>query len=388
MRKATLVMLLVGFTCASAFALNGAYRTSATEKGSILIWPKVEIRWDQEGNLIQDTFVTINNDYQDDVRVHLYFVSDTCTFRDCEVTLTENDPAYWSVATGLPFGVSPFTVVAAPYLEDPNDPESDLILRGYVVGFAVNATDQPICWNHLFGTASVVNYCYSDVAAYNAYAFAARDPNNGNGGCTGNTTGPIGTLNLNGTQYDYGFNYLLLDFFAAGSHAFAGGDTDVLHDTKLALMILSQDFRTASTAYPLVTQVQFDRIWNENEVGLSGLEYCLIKWNERFLSDIGSHFLLANLQTNKGYARIYGRVAPPLECGPTSNTYSLLGIATQWLEFGDPEIATAALNLYGAGTYPAVIYWDGTSPSQEKFLKPGKPSLGLPQVELPGPVTQ
>lgn len=386
MRKATLVLLLVGFSCASAFALNGAYRTSATEKGSILVWPKIEVRWDQDGNLIQDTFVTINNDYQDDVRVHLFFVSDTCTNRDNELVLTENDPAYWSVATGLPLGCSPFTVVATPYLEDPNDPDSDYILRGYVVGFAVNATDEPICWNHLFGTASIVHYGNSDVAAYNAYAFAARSPTPNGNGCTGLVVGPVGTLNLNGTQYDYGFNYLLLDFFASGSHAFAGGGVDVLHDTKLALMILSQDFRT-DDVIPYITQIQFDRIWNENELGMSGQEYCLVKWSERYLSDIGGYFLLQNLQTNKGYARIYGREAVFPQC-PLSGDYSLLGVATEWLEFGDPEIATAALNLFGAGTDDAVIYWDGTSPSEEKLPKPGKPRMSAPQAAPLGPIVQ
>lgn len=50
-------------------------RLSASEKGSLLILPNVEIRWDFFGNLIQDTFITLTNDYPADVRVQLYFVN-------------------------------------------------------------------------------------------------------------------------------------------------------------------------------------------------------------------------------------------------------------------------------------------------------------------------
>ncbi|MGD2109619.1 MAG: M6 family metalloprotease domain-containing protein [Phycisphaerae bacterium] len=48
---------------------------SAVEKGSLLIFPKVEIRWDWCGNLIQDTFIDLSNDYPLDVQVQMYFVN-------------------------------------------------------------------------------------------------------------------------------------------------------------------------------------------------------------------------------------------------------------------------------------------------------------------------
>ncbi len=49
--------------------------TSNVEKGSVLIFPKVEIRWDWCGNVIQDTFIDLTNDYPGDVLVQMYFVN-------------------------------------------------------------------------------------------------------------------------------------------------------------------------------------------------------------------------------------------------------------------------------------------------------------------------
>ena len=48
---------------------------SNVEKGSVLIFPKVEIRWDWCGNVIQDTFIDLTNDYPGDVLVQMYFVN-------------------------------------------------------------------------------------------------------------------------------------------------------------------------------------------------------------------------------------------------------------------------------------------------------------------------
>ena len=48
---------------------------SGSEKGSLLIFSKVEIRWDSMGNVIQDTFLDISNDFPDDVQVQMYFIN-------------------------------------------------------------------------------------------------------------------------------------------------------------------------------------------------------------------------------------------------------------------------------------------------------------------------
>ena len=50
-------------------------RVSGTEKGSLVFFTKVEIRWDGTGALTQDTFLSLTNDYPQDVRVQLYFIN-------------------------------------------------------------------------------------------------------------------------------------------------------------------------------------------------------------------------------------------------------------------------------------------------------------------------
>ncbi len=53
----------------------GQDRVSATEKGSLVFFTKVELRWDAMGMLVQDTFLSLTNDYPNDVRVQLYFIN-------------------------------------------------------------------------------------------------------------------------------------------------------------------------------------------------------------------------------------------------------------------------------------------------------------------------
>jgi hypothetical protein len=50
-------------------------RVSGTEKGSVLIFSKVELRWDGAGNLIQDTFIDLTNDLGESVQIKLYFIN-------------------------------------------------------------------------------------------------------------------------------------------------------------------------------------------------------------------------------------------------------------------------------------------------------------------------
>ncbi|MBU0717593.1 MAG: hypothetical protein KJ749_05030, partial [Planctomycetes bacterium] len=75
-RRLLMVLLLgglcVALTVSTALAVD---RVSASEKGSLLVYPKVEVRWDPLGNVIQDTFIDITNDYPQDVYVQMYFVN-------------------------------------------------------------------------------------------------------------------------------------------------------------------------------------------------------------------------------------------------------------------------------------------------------------------------
>ena len=362
--------MLHRFTCAAVLAglivvllvpgvmAQSATRATTSEKGSVLIYPKVELRWNAAGELIQDTFISITNDNDDEVMVLMYFVSETCTNVDNDITLTHNQPAWWSAFSGLPGpngGVSPFTVLGAPY----PDPEgsTDLVLRGYIVAWAINDDHAQIRWNHLAGEATIVNYADGDAWEYTAYAFAALV------GDTGDIIGEPGIIALNGIEYASGFDLLLLDFFASGSQAFSGGSRTVLHDTDLTLLILDQDF-TQETPGPFKTKAHFD-IWNENEISFSGMEYCITKWDQSLLSNHGGHFLRRNLQTDKGKARIDGMQS--VLC-PQSTAESLLGVEAKLLTFNGTDLATAGTTLVGMGTQAASILYDIPSGGGEKAI--------------------
>ena len=118
--------------CSSTITIKPAKRVDVSKKGSLLVYPKIEIKWDAAGQVTQDTFVTIANDYPDDVHVHWYFVNgdepldavyvgDLLTpvepghpgwnWVNCTTYLTHDEPTYFSALTGLPAGCQPFTTL-------------------------------------------------------------------------------------------------------------------------------------------------------------------------------------------------------------------------------------------------------------------------------------
>ncbi len=341
---------------AQASETTGQDRVSATEKGSLLIFSKVEIRWDALGNVIQDTFLDIANDWPQDVQIQMYFVNGDPEFNEVGVRyhpgwnwvdvgtwLTKNQPAYWSALTGQPgpggAAVSRFTI-----LDPSNDPltqgrpatdgSGDRVLRGFVYAWAVDSQNREISWNHLKGDATLVNYMKSTAWEYNAWAFqSAEDLDPGT-----LLHEPYGRLDLDGVEYVSSYDQLQLDFYAAGSTAFSGGGgpfaTTVTMDTDLTLHPVSADLRQETNG-PVKTKANFV-IWNEDETQLTGLHRCITCWDQQLLSlyaAVGNHFLLANLQTDKGRARIDG-LAGINDCGPGTVTASLLGVSAKQLTFG------------------------------------------------------
>jgi hypothetical protein len=370
--KLAVITAVVAAALVPAAMARDENRTSTNEKGSLLVYPKVELRFSTDGCLKQDTIITINNDYQAAVNVQMYFVSEMCTHVDNLISLTRNEPAYWSVNSGLPKGVSPFTVLGAPC----PDPEGsgDLILRGYILAWAVNADDIQIKWNHLYGRAMFVNYQYGTAAEYNAYAFQALDNNIANGDIVAeDPANPAqwGVLKLDGTaNYDSAFEYLMFDFFASGAAPFCGSTGPIVNDTDLTLLILSNDLSDTSTG-PLTTRVKFD-IWNQNEVAFSGMKFCMTKWDETLLSCRGGHFLRQNLQTDLGRARLIGQHDAACDlAGPhpvVSCDAALLGVVARVLHFSSWD-ATSCTTLVGAGQKAAEIKYSPLPASGTKSKK-------------------
>ena len=123
---------------------------------------------------------------------------------------------------------------------DPANPAGERMMRGFVLAWAVDPVDgEEIRWNHLKGDAMIINYEYSAAWEYGAWAFAAVD-----GFTHGDTLlEPYGKLELDGTEYEKCFDYLLLDFYATGATAVSGGDVIVGVDTDLTLLPMKIDLR-------------------------------------------------------------------------------------------------------------------------------------------------
>ncbi len=231
-----------GSTLAGGVADN---RASTTFKGSLVSWPVIEVKWDAYGTLIQDTFITVVNDNSGQVKIQFYQVNGDApldpvidqnsmelierghpgwNWSDYQITLTGDESAYWSVASGLPKGVSPISVLDSgnpngrPDL-DPSNP-GGRVIRGFLVGWAVNDDGQEIRWNHLTGHAISIRYDQGTAFDYNPWNFRVVS-----GVAEGaQSDGDPGNLNLDGVEYDYAPETLLFDFFAAGSNALSHPD--------------------------------------------------------------------------------------------------------------------------------------------------------------------
>lgn len=428
LRKVLFSFLGLGFVLASStFAQNNSNRMSTVKKGSLLIFSKVELRWDASGKLTQDTILTLVNDFTRDVHVKLYFVNgDAPTDAvftgdpanpilverahngwnqvDCNIELTENESTYMVMSTGLPAGCQRFTILDPGPAGSPGrpnlEPDGGRVLRGFVIAFATDENQEEISYNHLSGHADIVHYGFRSAWEYQAAAFQAINPSVGAA-----TDSYPGVLNLDGKEYDYAFNTLLFDFFAVGSTAFSNGGVTVMLDTDLTLHPVSVDLRQDSCG-PITTKAHFD-IWNANEDFRSGTARCITCWDQTLLSaysvdnGLDNNFILADLGTDKGKARIDGMesfecdnlfVPPDLDdailqyillhdregCYYTINdsqNAALLGVAAKILSFsgGASGRTWAGMNLVGAGQESAQIYFDIPAPPETATNGNGRP---------------
>jgi hypothetical protein len=389
----------------------GQDRTSATEKGSLVLLSKVDIRWDAAGFLTQDTFISLANDFPEDVKVQMYFVNGDPPLEadgaerahpgwnwvDNEIEPTMNEPTCWSAVTGLPEGVSPFASALDPgFPPGRPDPETGgRMMRGFIYAWAVNSDGEEIRWNHLAGKACIINYALATAWEYLGWSFQVVDA----GVSHGDPTGTPGVLNLDGLEYARPFDQLLFQFQAVGSNAFAGPRL-VTSNTDLTVHPVSADLRQ-ETDGPITTKAHFD-VWNNNEVKFSGAYRCVTCWDQELLGNYGTpnHFTLANLQTDCGKARIDGLASQlcdldfdpannddfPFPPGPGDNIdprdivsepAALLALVAKQLIFDTvgPDRAWAGTNVTGMGLESAAIEYDvlgappeATAPTTEAWL--------------------
>jgi hypothetical protein len=352
-------------------ALAQQDRVSSSEKGSLLIFSKVEVVIGSGGNIERDTFISVTNDFPTAVGFQMYYIGvkdrgldrldEEWKISDVGLTLTQDQPIYFSAATGLgTIGVSPFSVIDS-------DGNMGGTWRGMIYGWAVDANGEPVRHNHLAGHGTIVDYS-GWAWEYNSFAFAAR-----------NNPAAGGSLSIgNAGDYVAAYSQLLLNFQAAGSTAWSARipgsnppafSSEVVSNTEVTLHPVSADLRENSDADAILTKAQYD-VWNENEVKFSGAFKCVYCWNSTLLSYYGNpnHFFVNTLQTNHGKARISG-VASPLcvivrydndgnAVKQNSVDAALLGVAVRYLAIDSSDAnAAAGSNLVGMGYADAQILY-------------------------------
>jgi hypothetical protein len=351
----------------SAFAMTPMGNVS--NKGSLLIYSRIDVAGSN------DTLVTLTNDSTGPVRLKCYYASSddlgiaytgTATsakkykhFLDFTIDLTHNQPiAFWA-KSGQPAGFSQKVggQVAPPF---GIFPDGTIRTAGELKCWAVTDDGSTeLHYNHLFGTASIMDFEFGQAAEYTAVAFQALGPST----LTGTPLGSPGELNLDNVEYDGGPNMLLGNFQPSGMivetvSVGAAAKPVIGFDpaTRVTLASLNQDLRQDYT--PTITKLTWT-FWNQDEQARTGTHWCANSWFETTLPYFQASY--ASLGTAAAYFRIE-TTADKSVCGPSAVTSSYVGNIEQWNGAG----MYRGTNLTGRGQAKGVIKYDVSPPDSYK----------------------
>jgi hypothetical protein len=187
--------------------------------------------------------------------------------------------------------------------------------------FAVDTEEQnQIKWNHLSGTATLVNFEEGTAYEYNAWAFYAVagaeglpvppaildpmplpcDPAKPQPDCTPTVDEGDNVLGLDGVSYDRCPATLIGQFSPTGAVlGDEGGKGEIVFGRTRAVFVgCNLDLRQSYQRYD--TKLTFE-VWNENELKLTGSHDCADGWHETFLTDVkeqGDNFSMGDLKTD------------------------------------------------------------------------------------------
>jgi hypothetical protein len=350
----------------SAFAMTPMGNVS--NKGSLLIYPRIDVAG------ANDTLVTLTNDSVGAVQLKCYYAtsedlgasySGTATqakskkhFLDFTIDLTHNQPISFWAKSGwavMPSGQLPLQV-APPFGIFPDGYRGG---AGELKCWAITEDGSTeLHYNHLFGTASIMNFEFGQASEYTAVAFQALGPST----LTGTPLGSPGELNLDNVEYDGGPNMLLGNFQPGGGivvpveeSAIASSDIGNAPRTRVTLASLNQDMRQDYT--PTITKLTWT-FWNQDEMARTGTHWCANSWFESWLPYFQASY--ASLGTASAYFRIE-TTADKSVCGPSAVTSSYVGNIEQWN--GGMYRGT---NLTGRGQAKGVIKYDVSPPDSYK----------------------
>ncbi len=332
-------VLLTGISLVFALVSQSGLAANAntTQKGSLLIYPKIDVR---DG---VTTWVRLVNDSKLPVTVKCYYMDVNKNRVDFEFPLTKNQPMIFDAATGI--GPSR-SVNAFPQ-------GTDYPGYGELICFAVS-DDGTRLRHHdqLSGTATIAdtsngngNGNVNGASEYNAWSFRYN--------ANGTTEPTAGDLNLTGRTggYDSCPAYLMGQFSPSGSPA--PGDRTTYGKTTISVSSCSQDLRQDYTRNE--TKLQFD-VWKYDETRLTGAYHCANSFAETALGDVGTapqNFTAAVLK-EAAYYRVQG--VQSTQCKDSKNT-GLVGVQTSLIP-GLGSISTELAASNNAAIPDGFIKWD------------------------------
>jgi hypothetical protein len=385
MLKKALLFVLVAVMCvglASAVFAADPKRTNATQKGSLLFWPKIDTSLsDDIAGIYRDTVIMLANDYFKQVWVKCYWMNSYQEIQDFMFPLTPNQPVWFRASDGL--GTGYYDDVSNPITVPPFFNGQGVI--GELKCWAVNAPgSSQISWNHLYGNAIVFDFIDGAAYEYNAWSFSTRGLEEGQRVGTEDEQGQL-ILSGNTGYYDACPKYIVANFFAAGAQI-AWGDFDapiaemvVQPGTDLTVVPCKQDLR--QDRIPTCSKLKFD-IWNENETKYTGAYACFKCWFEDILGEIIVNGDVANsnpygkygfekfnyetLHTTIGRFRTTGIKSTVCHGCPAAqvDTPVVAVIATPFVFGPDPffapdYVAYGGTNVHTAGNDPTgLVLWD------------------------------
>ena len=261
--------------------------TNTINKGSVLFFPSIDI----EGS--KDTIIRLQNDYSEDVAVKCNWKNGTKFHVDFQFVVTKSQPVWFSAkhGSGSTNGTSPFPTDEGP-LCCQGDGRFYRPYQGELMCWAVNVNGSAqVAWNHLAGSATVIDYANLTAYEYNSWNFRAVDlsdpaPGKPRARQEGSIVGNPGSIRFNGVDYDACPQYLIGHFSPRGYVLNPGpdADTEVLTGpTRLVVASCRQDVRQAPREK--FTKLRF-YVTNGEEAGFSGSWHCMDSWADFALDEI------------------------------------------------------------------------------------------------------
>ncbi|ADJ29528.1 hypothetical protein [Nitrosococcus watsonii] len=295
-------------------------RANTSERGSLLVFPKVDVSENH------NTLIRLENDYFEPVNLKCYWKNGTKFLTDFQLELKENQPIWISAKDGKgTYAVPPFPQSSnwdyvstvdddedhgESYFSSPVQLPDDAAQKGELQCWAVNgAGDSEIRWNHLAGSATVMDTADNTAFEYNAWNFRCLVGNTGDE-CV---IADIGKLDLDGAEYEACPKKLV-------GH-FSPKETDLVKselgaDTLGDLQVTQNELTIASCNQDLTQDQQFHftklkfNVWNEQETKYTGAYQCMDSWHSVLLDggiqNNGDHFTANSLRTDVARFKVKG----------------------------------------------------------------------------------